>query len=141
MTVQSSQAPQTITPQPGERTIGQLVADTTNDLQELVRSEVALAKAEVQEGIKVMGMGAGLLGAAAFLGLIGLIFVFHTVALVLAIWLPVWAGYAIITALLLVAAVILALVGKSRLSGANPVPERAIAQAQETVQSLGSLRP
>ena len=31
-----------------ERTIGQLVADATHDLEGIVRGEIALAKAEVQ---------------------------------------------------------------------------------------------
>ena len=35
-----------------ERTIGQLVADATHDFQGLVRSEIALAKAEVTSGAK-----------------------------------------------------------------------------------------
>ena len=57
-----------------ERTIGQLVADATHDFQGLVRSEIALAKAEVTSGAKDVGKGAGLLAAAAFFGLMGLVF-------------------------------------------------------------------
>ena len=49
-----------------ERTIGQLVADATHDLQGLVRGEIALAKAEVTSGARVLGKGAGLLAGAAF---------------------------------------------------------------------------
>jgi len=118
------------------RTIGQLVADATADVQGLVRSEIALAKAEVQQGAKVMGKGAGLLGGAAFVALLGLIFLFHTLAQVLAIWLPVWAGYLIITAVLFVVAAVLGLIGKSALGRANPKPERAIAEAERTIAAL-----
>ena len=50
-----------------ERTIGQLVADATHDLEGIVRGEIALAKAEVTDGAKVLGKGAGLLAGAAFL--------------------------------------------------------------------------
>ena len=47
-----------------ERTIGQLVADATHDLEGIVRGEIALAKAEVTDGAKVLGKGAGLLAGA-----------------------------------------------------------------------------
>ncbi len=119
-----------------ERTIGQLVADATHDLQGIVRSEIALAKAEVSQGAKVMATGAGLLGGAAFLGLLGLIFLFHSLARVVAIWLPVWAGYLIVTGVLFLAAAALGILGKNALQRAKPAPERAIEQGKETVAVL-----
>lgn len=121
-----------------ERTLGQLVADATRDMQTIVRGEIALAKAEVTSGAKVIGLGAGLLGAAGFLVLLGLIFLFHTLANVLDIWLPLWAGYAITTGVIFLVAGILALAGRRALMKANPKPERAIAQAQETIAALKS---
>jgi hypothetical protein len=121
-----------------ERTIGQLVADATHDVQGIVRSEIALAKAEVSAGAKVMGKGAALLGAAAFVGLLGLIFLFHTIARVIAVWLPVWAGYGITTLVLLIVAGVLGLMGKKSLEKAKPAPSRAIAEAQQTIATLKS---
>jgi hypothetical protein len=119
-----------------ERTIGQLVADATHDLQGIVRSEIALAKAEVSQGAKVMATGAGLLGGAAFLGLLGLIFLFHSLARVLGIWLPVWAGYLIVTGVLFLVAAVLGVLGKNALQRAKPAPERAIEQGKQTVAVL-----
>ncbi len=119
-----------------ERTIGQLVADATHDIEGLVRSTIALAKAEVSKGAKVMGKGAGLLAAAAFMGLLGLIFLLHTLARVVAIWLPVWAGYAIVMGVLFIAAAVLGLLGKKALDKGKPVPERAIAEAQKTIATI-----
>lgn len=119
-----------------ERTIGQLVADASHDVEGIVRSEIALAKAEMAAGAKSMGMGAGLLGGAAFLGLLALIFVFHTIVAVIAIWLPEWAGYLIVTGFLLLITGILALLGKNALSKAKPTPEKAIAEAKQTIEAL-----
>ncbi|WP_395653621.1 phage holin family protein [Phycicoccus elongatus] len=119
-----------------QRTIGQLVADATHDVQGLVKSEIALAKAEVQQGAKVLGKGAGLLAGAGFVALLGLIFLFHTLAQVIAIWLPAWAGYAITTGLLFLAAAVLGLIGRNALSKARPKPERAIAEAEKTIAAL-----
>jgi protein-S-isoprenylcysteine O-methyltransferase Ste14 len=121
-----------------ERTIGQLVADATNDLSSIMRNEIALAKVEVLADAKAAGTGVGLFAAAAFVALMGLVFLFHTLANVIAIWLPLWAGYAITTALLFVAAVILALVGRRTVERVKGKPERAIKNAQETVDTLKS---
>lgn len=119
-----------------ERTIGQLVADATHDLQGIVRGEIALAKAEVTSGAKVIGKGAGLLAGAAFLGLMGLVFVLHGLSWVIAEWLPVWAGYLIVAAVLLIGAAILGLLGKKALETAKPRPDRAIDQAQQTIETI-----
>lgn len=127
-------------PAPGEteRTVGQLIADASHDISALVQNEIQLAKAEVTKGLGFGGKGAGLLGGAAFLGLLGLIFLFHTLARVIAIWLPVWAGYLIITVVLLLLAAALGLLGYKALMKAkdNTVPQRAIRNAQETVAAI-----
>ncbi len=124
---------------PQARTIGQLVVSASDEIKGLVEDHIALAKAEVTQGAKIMGKGAALLGGAAFLGLLGLIFLFHSLARVLAIWLPVWAGYLIITGVLFLVAAILGMVGAKALKKAKPVPEKAIASAQHTVADLKSL--
>jgi len=125
-------------PESAERTIGQLVADATHDVSTIVRNEIALAKAEITTEAKTAGKGAAMFGAAAFVGLLGLIFLFHTIANVIAIWLPVWAGYLITTALLFLAAGILALVGRRSMKAMRGKPERTIKNAQETIETLKS---
>jgi hypothetical protein len=121
-----------------ERTIGQLVADATHDLSTIMRNEIALAKAEVASDAKKAGAGAGMFAAAAFVALLGLIFLFHTVVAVIDIWLPEWAGYLITTALLFVVAGILGLLGRSSMRKLKGKPERAIKNAQDTIETLKS---
>jgi hypothetical protein len=120
----------------GARTIGQLVADASREMSTLVRSEIDLAKAEVTGGLKIAGKGAGLLGGAAFVALLGLIFLFHTLAHVLDIWLPLSASYAIVTALLFLIAAVFGLLGKKALTKAKPKPEQAIAEAEKTLAAV-----
>lgn len=120
-------------PSSTERTIGQLVADATHDLEGIVRGEIALAKAEVSSGAKVIGKGAGLLAGAAFLGLMGVVFILHSAAWGIAEWLPVWAGYLIVAVVVLIVGAVLGLLGKKALDKARPAPERAIEQAQQTI--------
>ena len=119
-----------------ERTIGQLVADATHDFEGIVRGEIALAKAEVTDGAKVLGKGAGLLAGAAFLALMGFAFLLHSAAWGIAVWLPVWAGYLIVAVVVLVVAAVLALLGKKALEKARPAPQRAIDQAQLTIAAI-----
>lgn len=119
-----------------ERTISQLVADASHDISGIVKSEIALAKAEVSKGAKVMGKGAGLLVGAGILAVFALIYLFHTLAHVIAIWLPLWAGYLIVTVALLLVAAILGILGKNALSKSKPKPEKAIEQAQLTVAAV-----
>jgi Putative Actinobacterial Holin-X, holin superfamily III len=116
-----------------ERTIGQLVADATHDIEGIVRGEIALAKAEVTDGAKVLGKGAGLFAGAAFLALMGLVFLLHSAAWGISTWLPVWAGYLIVAVVVLIIATILGLLGKKAFENARPAPERAIDQAQRTI--------
>ncbi len=125
-------------PQTPERTIGQLVADATNDLSAIMRNEIALAKAEIAEDAKTAGRSLGMFAGAAFVGLLGLIFLFHTIANVIAIWLPIWAGYLITTLLLFLTAAILALVGRRSIQTVKGKPERAIKNAQETIDTIKS---
>lgn len=127
-------------PAPGEaeRSVGQLVADASHDISALVQSEIQLAKSEVTKGLSFGGKGAALLGVAAFLGLLGLIFLFHTLAQVIAVWLPVWAGYLIITVVLFLFAAGAGLFGLKAMkkAKANTVPQKAIRNAQETVAAI-----
>ncbi|HET9020762.1 MAG TPA: phage holin family protein [Ornithinibacter sp.] len=119
-----------------ERTIGQLVADATHDLQGIVRGEIALAKAEVASGAKVLGRGVGLLVGAGFLAFMGVVFLLHSAAWAISLVLPVWAGYAIVAVVIILIAVVLAILGRKALESAKPAPERAIDQAQQTIDAI-----
>ena len=63
----------------------------------------------------------------------------RTVA-VIAIWLPAWAGFLIMAVVLFIVTAILALVGRNALNQVNPRPDRAIAQAQETMEAVKRIR-
>ena len=101
-----------------------LLKNAIRDAQELVRKEVALVKAELRDEARKLGSAVALLAGAAVMGVLALVFLMTTLALGLAAafaW-PAWIGYAIVTGLLLLLAVVFGLMGRSRIAAARPLP-------------------
>lgn len=103
----------------GKPTIGSLVADLSSQASTLVRGELEYAQANLKAKVKNLGMGGVHLGIAAFIGLYATGMLFVSFALVLAIWLPVWAGFLIVTAALLLFAGVFALLGVKKLKASQ----------------------
>lgn len=119
-----------------ERTLGQLVADATADVQEIVRAEIALAKAELRQDAKRGGVAAGMFGAAGYLGLLASIVL--TIAAgygLVALGLSPWLAFLVLGVALLVVAGLLALVGKAQISKVKP-PERTIRSTKATIAAI-----
>lgn len=119
-----------------DRSIGQLVADATKDLQLVLRGEIELAKAEIGQDVKEGGQGFGLLAGAGVLGLYAFGLILLGLAWVLATWLPVWAGLLIVAGVLLLVAGVLALLGRRHLQAMEKKPRRTIRHAQDTAETL-----
>jgi hypothetical protein len=103
----------------------------------LVRLELQLAAAELKQKIASLGVGIGLLVAAAVFGLYAVGFGLATIAAGLATTVSIWLALLIVTGGLLVLVAILALVGRSKVrKGTPPVPEQAIAEAKLTTEAL-----
>lgn len=100
-------------------TIGSLVADLSSQASTLVRGELEYAQANLKAKVKNLGMGGVHLGIAAFIGLYATGMLLVTFALVLAIWLPVWAGFLIVTTALLLLAGAFALLGAKKLKASR----------------------
>jgi uncharacterized membrane protein len=120
-----------------ERTLGQLVSDASRDVSELVRYEIALAKAEVQRDVKRIATGSGVFVAALFVVLYALVALMIGIALVIAIWLPAWAAFLIVTAVMLLFAAGLGFYGYRQFQKVKP-PERAIRTTKETIAVLSN---
>ncbi len=108
-----------------KQTLGSLVSGVTEDLSHLVRGEIELAKTEIRESAKSAASGTGLLVGAAVTATFAFLFLLFTLAYVLVqLGLPTWAGYGIVTLLLVIIAVVLVLVGRKRLESVKG-PERS----------------
>ena len=123
-----------------ERTLGQLVADASQDLSELVRYEVALAKAEVMADVK-RGLTASIMFAlAGFLALLALITLVIAAGYgLVAAGLSAWLAFLVVSGALLLIVAVLGLVGFLQVRRIKP-PERAIRSTRKTIAAVRGTR-
>lgn len=119
-----------------EPTTGKLVADLTEQTRELVRGEVALAKAELTDTAKHAGVGAGLFGGAGIIALYGVGAVVTAAIAALALVLPVWLSAIIVAVVLFAIAGIAALIGKKQVTQATPAVPATQRGVQRDVATL-----
>jgi hypothetical protein len=120
-----------------ERSIGDLLGDFANETTDLLGMEMELARAEVGIQVKRARTGAGLFGAAAVLGLLGLGALTACAIIALALVMDAWLAALIVGGALVVVAGILALAGRSKVKAvAPPVPERAIGEMKRDIATV-----
>lgn len=120
-----------------ERSLGTIIKDLTADLSNLFRSEIALLKLEIKEAVAKLGTGGAMLGAAVFLGLLGLAFLFVTITLgLVALGVPAWVSSLIVTVVRLASAAVLVILGKKKLQGVNFVPTESIDHIKGDIDAL-----
>jgi uncharacterized membrane protein YqjE len=124
-------------PAPAEPSLGELVTQLTEQTSRLVRSEMQLAQAEMQEKAKNAGVGAGLFGAAGIVALYGAGALIATVILALSLVLPAWAAALIVTVVLFAIAGVVALTGQKRVNRATPpAPQRTIDNVKRDIETV-----
>lgn len=123
------------------RSLGQLVATATTELSALVHDEIALAKAELRQDARRLGIGGGAIAAAGVLALFSLpvlsfaaAYGIHNLGLGLA-----WSFLITGGAYLLLAA-LLGLMAVAKFKKIKK-PEKSIASAKETAAVLGTVKP
>lgn len=115
-------------------TTGKLVSDLSQEVSRLVRDELQLAKLEMSGKARQAGIGAGMFGVAGVLGLFGLGVLITTAILALALVLDAWLAALIVGVVLLAAAGVAALLGRSRVQGAvPPVPTDTVESVKADV--------
>lgn len=104
-------------------TLGRLVEQLSEQATRLVRSEIALAKAELTQKAKRSGIGAGLLAAAGVIVLYAVGVLIWSAIIGLAEAWPLWLSALVVGVVMLVAAGALAMVGVKFLKKATTKPE------------------
>lgn len=102
----------------GERSLGELVSEVTQDLSTLMRQEIELAKAEAAQTAKDAGKGAGMLSGAAYGA--GMVLLFLSIALWWALGNLMGYGWSalVVAVVWAVIAGVLALMGKKEIQQA-----------------------
>ena len=125
----------------GSKSLGEIVAEVSEKASLLVREEIELAKAEVTGKLSKLGRGAAIGAAAGVFLVFGITMFFHGLA-----WFlddvfnwedNIWAGFAVVTALLFVLAALSAFIAYRLFKkGAPPTPDLAIEEARRTRAEL-----
>lgn len=119
----------------GDRPVAELMRELSDQTVTLVRQELDLAKAELSEKGKRAGLGAGMFGGAAFVGVFSFGALTACAILALALAVKGWLAALIVAAVLGAIAGILALSGVMNVKrGVPPTPEQTIESVKEDVE-------
>jgi uncharacterized membrane protein YqjE len=134
----------TTPPGSAEKSLGEIVNEVSEKATLLVREEIELAKAEIQQKVTRIAKGAAFGAVAGIFLVFMLIYLLHALSW---FWFDlfnfnaVWLGYAITTGLLLVLGLFCGLLAlRFFKKGTPPKPELAIEEAKKTRQVLEEAR-
>jgi uncharacterized membrane protein YqjE len=118
-----------------ERPTGELLKQLSDQTTTLVKQEIDLAKAELSEKGKQVGLGAGMFGGAGVFGLLALGALTACIIAALDTAMDLWLAALIVAVVYAAVAGVLALQGRTRVQRAGaPVPEQAKESVKEDVE-------
>lgn len=118
----------------GERSVSDVLQDILRNLQEMVRSEVRLAKVEIRDEVRravssSIWIAAGVVGALS-----AWIFLLWTVAYSLATRMSMWAATLVVAVVMACIASVLVIGGIRRVRRIQPIPERTVESVKENLE-------
>jgi uncharacterized membrane protein YqjE len=123
--------------QTSDQTLGALVHQLTQQVPELIRSEMRLAQAEVAQKGKRAGVGIGMFSVAGLLAFFAFGSLVATAILALTLVVDAWLAALIVALVLLAVAAVAGLVGRNKVAEAGPpAPERAIQGLKDDIATV-----
>jgi uncharacterized membrane protein YqjE len=124
-----------------DKSLGDIVSEVSEKASLLVREEIELAKAEVRDKVSKLARGAGVGIAAGVFLLFSFIVFLQALAWfindLLDVETAIWAGFAIVTGILVLLAALAGFLALRWLKrGAPPTPDLAIEEAKRTREEL-----
>ena len=116
-----------------ERSITDVLQDIVGNIQDIIRSEVRLAKSEMRDELAKVKASTPLLAVGAVAGLLAAFFLAWTAFYALSLVVAMWASALIVAALLAIVAAMTLSAGIKVLRQVHP-PEQTIASVKENVQ-------
>ncbi len=117
-----------------DRPISQIFQDALGNVQEIVRSEVRLARTEVSEEISKATRATVFIVTGGVLAAYALGFLLWSAAFALREVTPFWLGPLLVGLVVAIFAGVFIVVGRNRMKLVNVKPERTIASVKEDVQ-------
>jgi len=117
-----------------ERSLADVLQDIVRNIQNIVRSEVLLAKTEIREEIFKAGMASIMIVAGGLVGAFALFFLLFSAVYGLTRVVPDWAAALIVGGALAVIAGGLVALGAGRFKQVRPAPEKTIETLKENLE-------
>ena len=115
-----------------ERPMAEVLKDIIGNVQEMVRSEVRLAKVEIREEASKTARAGAMLAAGGVIGLMAAGFLLVCIAQLLDLVMPDWAAALLVGSALGITAAVLLTNGRANLR--MPVPDKTIENVKENVE-------
>jgi len=119
-----------------EEAVGELLKEMGQGTTDIMRKEVQLARAELEQTMERTARASIWLVVALGPVFIGLVLVAMGLVYGLDAWMPRWVAGLVTAAAMFSVAGILALIGYRKLKAVNPKPQRTIDEAKEETQWL-----
>ena len=116
--------------------LGEIAGGLAGDVQDLVKGELRLARAEFDEKLHGLIAGAISLVGGALVGFAGLVVLLEGGAAILAWWVPPWAALLIVGAVIVLVGGLIARGGLAKLSLKNITPDRTTANLGQDMRIL-----
>jgi len=117
-----------------ERPLKDVVQGIIGNVQDIIRSEVRLAKAELADQAAKARSALTVTGVGALAGVYSVALLLVTSVLALATAMPAWMAALIVAVVTGIGAAILTSIGLRRLRTVHPTPEKAIHSVKENVR-------
>jgi uncharacterized membrane protein YqjE len=119
-----------------DHSLGEIVGGLANDVQDLVRGEIALARAELEQKLhRLLGALLWVLGGS-LVGFAGLVVLLQGGAAALALRMPAWAALPIVGVVIIIIGAVLARLGLGMLTLKTLAPERTAANLQKDARMM-----
>ncbi|MGX6601433.1 phage holin family protein [Micromonosporaceae bacterium Da 78-11] len=119
-----------------EASVGALIGNISNDLSQLFRQEVELAKAELKAEASKTGKAAGMLGVAGFAGYLAVVLLSFAAVFGLDAVMPLGWAAVLVAVVWAVIGAVLYTSGRKQLKTVDPVPHRTVDTLKEDAQWL-----
>ncbi len=119
-----------------QSSIGELIGNISDDLSQLFRQEVELAKAEIKQEAAKAGKAAGMLGGAGFAGYLAVVLLSFAAVFGLDAVMPAGWAALIVAAVWAVIGAVLYANGRKKLKTVDPMPRRTVDTIKEDAQWL-----